>query len=233
MQAAHVPLAPAAWPGAQSTRWGLKINRNALQEPPSPMHRPDRLAALRLLYYEPMESLGAAMAGQLTGDGLKRVQHVHSLDRFEAALRAEDPHALLLEMDVHGDDLIQLVRRVRRGRIGLDPFVAAIACKSQVTSELARTYAAAGFDHVLNKPHSAETVIAHLKEIAAKPRRFIAAKGYVGPDRRRGLRDAGQQGVMEVPNRIAAMLQGAPVEAEGYAARIAAWRGMLSQIAVV
>ncbi|MEQ8601820.1 MAG: hypothetical protein RIB45_00775 [Marivibrio sp.] len=197
------------------------------------MTRPDRLGAVRLLYYEPLASLGSAMTAQLAGEGMKRVQHIHTLERLEGALRTEDPHALLLEMDVHGDDLIQLVRRIRRGRAGLDPFVATIACKSQVTSDLARTYAAAGFDHVLNKPHSADTVTAHLKDLAAKPRRFIAAKGYVGPDRRRGPRDANQCGVMDVPNRIAAVLDGAPVETEGYAARITAWRTMLSDISVV
>jgi len=197
------------------------------------MNRPDRLGAVRLLYYEPLDALGAAMTGQLAAAGMKRVQHVHSLERLEAALRADDPHALLLEMDVHGDDLIQLVRRIRRARAGLDPFVATIACKSQVTSELARTYAAAGFDHVLNKPHSSDAVVAHLLDLAARPRRFVAAKGYVGPDRRRGPRDAGQRGVMEAPNRIAAVLDGAPVEAEGYAARIAAWRGILSDITVI
>eukprot|EP00752_Nemacystus_decipiens_P013215 g11704.t1 len=197
------------------------------------MLKPKRLSALRMLYFEPLEVVGAAMADRLHAEGFEGVHRVHHLSAVLQRLTQEDPHLLMLEMDQHDEDLIQIVRRLRRGRVGPDPFVGVLACKSAVTSDDARRFAAAGFDHILNKPHSADAVLSHVLEIAGKPRRFVAVKGYVGPDRRRGLRDANQPGVMEAPNRLAIALEGAAFDRERYAARVSSWKAMLARVDVV
>ena len=62
-----------------------------------------------------------------------------------------------------------------------------------VTAELAAADIIAGRDsgvtEIVAKPASVDQVIKHLYEALTHPRRFIDAKSYHGPDRRRHLRD--------------------------------------------
>ncbi len=192
-----------------------------------------RLASLHALYYCPDVPVAEARASELALAGMSGVQAVTRLASLEDRLIAERPHMLMLDMDDDPDDVLQMVRRLRRGRLGPDPFLATLACCKGVTSDLARKFASAGFDRILNKPYTPDVVILHMKEIAEARRRFVATKGYVGPDRRRGLRDLNQPGVIDVPNRIAATLAGASFDWDGYLARAANWRTQLDQLGAV
>lgn len=190
-----------------------------------------RLGSIRALYFSADRHQAAAMANLLREEGLRGLEPVHAAESVANAIMRDPPHLLLLDMDGEDDDLVEIIRRVRRARLGNDPFLAAVACRSGVTTELARRYAGAGFDLILNKPFPPETAIASLRALAAQPRRFVATKAYIGPDRRFKLRDIAQDGTIEVPGRLKAILEGAPLDREGYMARVAAWRGMVSRVA--
>jgi CheY-like chemotaxis protein len=191
-----------------------------------------RLSALRVLHFDPLANQGAVMVRALHAIGLTGAQSLSSVEAAQQAVLGDLPHALMVDMDAEqpADDMTTLVRRIRRGLLGADPFIATIACSSVVTTETARKYAAAGFDQILSKPISPDAVLLHLRELAGRPRRFIADRGYVGPDRRRSLRTIGEAGTMEVPNRMAIALAGASFDPKGYAARVANWRMILSKV---
>lgn len=190
-----------------------------------------RLGAIRVLYYAADRHRAGALANLMREEGLRGVDAVHAADTVADAIVRDPPHLLMLDMDGEDGGLVRLMLRLRRARLGGDPFLAAIACRSAVTADLARRYAAAGFDQILNKPFPADAVVTNIQTLAAAPgRRFVATKGYVGPDRRFKLRDIAQDNTIDVPNRLKAILEGAPLDREAYLARVAAWRSMLSNI---
>ncbi|MBP5857396.1 hypothetical protein KAJ83_10280 [Marivibrio halodurans] len=189
-----------------------------------------RLGSIRALYFSPDRHQAAAMANLLREEGLRNLEPFHDAESLANAIMRDAPHLTLLDMDGEDDALVEIVRRVRRARLGGDPFLVAVACRSGVTKDLAGRYAAAGFDQILNKPFPPETAIESLRALAAQPRRFVATRAYIGPDRRFKLRDIAQDGTIEVPGRLKAILEGAPLDREGYMARIVTWRGMVSRV---
>ena len=102
------------------------------------------------------------------------------------------PDIIIADWEMRPVDGIEFVRMVRIGSDSRDPFVPIIMLSGH--SENARVTVArdAGINEYLVKPISASTLFSRIEAVIERPRPFVRAKDFFGPDRRR--RDVGYRG---------------------------------------
>jgi hypothetical protein len=122
------------------------------------------------------------------------------------------------------------VSDIRHARLGYDPFTGVLAMRSHPDLASVRAVRAAGFDHLLGKPVATEAVIAHILDLARRPRRFVASKPYTGPDRRTPERPSPGARLLTVQNALAPLAGGAAPDPEKREAEIRSWREMLANL---
>lgn len=195
-----MPEDPPGKDGRQDGGGTLYPVRNWVGEP--------RLADLRIVYFEPLREIGNPLSTILRSDEGAEVEHVWHLHDLPSAIAAMDPDLLLLEADTEEEGVLGLVRKVRRHRMGPDPTVFIFTLRSIVTPDCLKRHAAAGVDTLLDKPLSQKVLTDHIARCAGRPRLCVLTPAYVGPERRRGDRPAPAGTVLQVPNRISAVLGG-------------------------
>lgn len=189
-----------------------------------PNAEPESLKRVRLMLLEPFGEIGAAMTSMLRSEGLTQTEHVHTLDAARAKIRTHVWDALLLEADGVEAEIERLVRDLRAGRLGDDPFAVVIVTQSVVTTESARRFSRAGVDGILDKPYAPASVLDHLLDLAGRPRLFVVEGPYAGPEHRRNARTEGDPHHLEAPNRLAATLAGEKIDLDAMERAKAAWR---------
>ena len=114
------------------------------------------------------------------------IQNVITRTDGKSGLRAFNhghPDLLIVDWDLENLDGLEFTRRVRKSRN--NPFVPIIfmtAFSSEKRVTMARD---SGITEFLKKPFTAEGMYRRIEEIIERPRQFVRADGYFGPDRRR------------------------------------------------
>ncbi len=98
------------------------------------------------------------------------------------------PDIIITDWKMEPLDGLDFVRLIRKGQDSPNPYVPIILLTGH--TELKRVVEArdTGVTEVLAKPISIEALHSRIVEIIERPRPFIKAKHYFGPDRRRGRR---------------------------------------------
>ena len=131
---------------------------------------------------------------------------VRVLGRFEELadiLAASDYELIILCADDRISDVCDLVRRIRHGEIGQNPFAVTILTSVSVTENEAGQMVNSGADTVIFKPFSADSLFQRVATLVRARKPFVATPQYVGPDRRDGERHVGDIPLIEVPNTLA------------------------------
>ncbi len=82
-------------------------------------------------------------------------------------------------------DGLEFVRLVRTDTDSPDPFVPVIMLTAHTEAKRVVEARDAGVTEFLAKPISADQLYSRIRAIIKRPRQFVRAKSYVGPDRRR------------------------------------------------
>lgn len=117
--------------------------------------------------------------------GAKNVQVV---DDCESALEklAEDPADILIcDWMMSHMSGIEMVRQLRDEDHSPNPFIPIIMLTAHTEKKRILEARDAGANEVLTKPVSAKNLYEHIVGIVEKPRQFVRADTYFGPDRRR------------------------------------------------
>jgi two-component system, chemotaxis family, chemotaxis protein CheY len=85
-------------------------------------------------------------------------------------------------------DGLDFVRLVRKAEDSPDPLAPIVMLTGHSQAHRVKEARDAGVTEFIAKPVSAESVIARLSAVIHRPRAFVRAPGYVGPDRRRRAR---------------------------------------------
>ncbi|MGB0681130.1 MAG: response regulator [Magnetovibrionaceae bacterium] len=95
------------------------------------------------------------------------------------------PDIAIIDWEMSPLDGLELTRMIRRNDDSPNPFLPIIMLSAH--TEMVRITEArdAGIHEFLAKPVSAKTLYSRIASIIEKPRDFIRAPGYVGPDRKR------------------------------------------------
>jgi DNA-binding response OmpR family regulator len=154
---------------------------------------PDQLRVLNTLIIVdnlPMLGIFRTVLNEL---GIQNVRHGKTAQEVVATLMSE-PIDLVIIDDLSPLDGVKFLNTLRRGNTKLPNavpvmFVTAVAERDRIIA--ARD---AGANEIMLKPFSAAQLKARLEKTVKRPREFVEAKAYVGPDRRRRDADAPVQG---------------------------------------
>ncbi len=99
------------------------------------------------------------------------------------------PDIVICDWEMEPLDGIEFVRMVRTSSDSPNPLVPIIMVTAYTEASRVSEARDAGINEFLGKPISATTLYSRVKAIIEKPRAFIRAGAYVGPDRRRRVSD--------------------------------------------
>lgn len=116
--------------------------------------------------------------------GFSRIQEAESGEAALSLVEAAPPDIVLVDWDMKPMNGLELTRRIRRlpGEARYIPVIM-ISAYSTLGNVLAARNA--GVNEFLVKPASPQTMYHHLVAVIERPRLFVEAPGYSGPDRRR------------------------------------------------
>ncbi|MDR3508642.1 MAG: response regulator [Caulobacteraceae bacterium] len=128
---------------------------------------------------------GARLLGDVLKDLGGRMIHVEATEKAAmAACRAIDPQIIFTELNGPGYDGLSFVRGLRRG--GLNCRMAPVIVVTQdATAQTIMASRDAGVHEFLRKPFTVKDILRRLEAVTLKPRPWVEAMNYIGPDRRR------------------------------------------------
>ena len=135
--------------------------------------------------------------------GFANVRTVGRFDQLTGALETADYELIILCADDHISEVCHLMRQIRHGEIGRNPFAVTILTSVKLNESEAGQMVHCGTDTVIFKPFSADGLYQRVATLAHARKPFVATPHYVGPDRRDGERQAGDIPLIEVPNTLA------------------------------
>ncbi len=130
-----------------------------------------------------------SQSARLLGDLLRadlacEVFNASSIDNAYAIAGSHDPHLVFVEHPSAGIDGYALTRKIRRSELPCR-MVPVIMVTAEATAAAILTARDAGLHEFLRKPYTAGDLQRRLEAVTLKPRDWVEAVQYIGPDRRR------------------------------------------------
>lgn len=170
---------------------------------------PKRRHEIRILYGEPQAGLGNLLRTSLKREGFSCILGFTSLPPIERAVAEFDPDLLLIDAGLSGGSAVQLVRDIREGRTGHNPFIATIITAWRPSLAFTSAVADCGCDDLLAKPLSPDQILERIGALVHHRKPFIVTSDYIGPVRH--LDDEPDAIRLSVPNSLKEKIADAPV----------------------
>ncbi|MEX2643719.1 MAG: response regulator [Acetobacterales bacterium] len=161
------------------------------------------LSGVAVVVHEPRTEVRRMMRLALHEFGIGTVNDVADFAALQEQVRANPFDLLIAEMEAPDGDVCGLLRAIRYGDIGRDPFVPAVLSAWNPSVGLVVKAVNAGADDLLGKPASAGRLLERVRMVARSRRPFVAACDYVGPERRKNPARIKPGDLIEVPNVLA------------------------------
>jgi CheY-like chemotaxis protein len=144
---------------------------------------------LRALIVEDNGHMRTLLRNLLNSIGIKEV--TEAPDGAAAILLLQDRKCdlILSDMAMSPMDGIEFTRRIRSGETGANPYIPIIMVTGHTERHRVEMARDAGVTEFLVKPITAQNLYSRLAEIVERPRAFVRAESYFGPDRRRKIRE--------------------------------------------
>jgi CheY-like chemotaxis protein len=145
-----------------------------------------RLAAKiqRVLVVDPNAATVRLIADQLRHLGAVQMFNAATVEKGYALARAVEPQLIFVESAAGGADGIAFARKLRRGELDCRE-APIIMCTADAKAETIFGARDAGVHEFMRKPFTMGDLERRLEAVILKPRGWIEAIQYVGPDRRR------------------------------------------------
>lgn len=157
----------------------------------------------------------------LTNEGYRDVRTVARLTVLRDVMMAEMVDLLVLDADLPDGNAIGLVKDVRRGGMGRNPFLPIILLTWASEPKAVQRAVNSGVDLILVKPLSPAQLFSRIDGLVADRKPFVVTADYVGPDRR-SQEDPKAAGRFDVPNTLKEKMEGRPVDLAALSGRIGA-----------
>jgi CheY-like chemotaxis protein len=145
------------------------------------------LEYLSFLIVDDTAQMRAIVSAVLRGFGARDVQEANDGAEAMAKTRGWKPDIIITDLRMDFSDGLMLTRAVRAGETPIDPHTPIILMTGHSEAFRVGDARDAGVDEFLAKPISIATLLARIASVVDRPRPFIAAGGYRGPDRRRRI----------------------------------------------
>ncbi|HEX6958211.1 MAG TPA: response regulator [Ferrovibrio sp.] len=174
-------------------------------------HRGD----VRLLFGDPGQSTRILYRQALIAAGYSHLRDFDTLEGFADLLAVSQPDLVFMDVAMRGGDAIALVRDLRHGKLGVNPYLPVILTAWEGAAAMVRRAIDAGADDLLLKPLSTRALLERIETLAWQRKPFVVTSDYIGPDRRKAAdRRESTVPLIEVPNTMRLKLSGAALDAK-------------------
>jgi two-component system, chemotaxis family, chemotaxis protein CheY len=143
------------------------------------------LAALSVLVVDDHQQMRRLIASLLRGFGFCAIVEARDSEEAWKRLQAAEFDIVLLDTGTRSRGAIDLIKQIRRDPKSRRPDVAIIWMSAFTERQRVLDARDAGISEVLVKPLTARALLDRIFAVIDRPRPFIRASCYLGPDRRR------------------------------------------------
>ncbi|WP_300541713.1 response regulator receiver protein [Maricaulis sp.] len=164
-------------------------------------------ARASVLLFDPVHANQRTTRYALFEIGFRQIETVSSLAEFKTMLADSAPTLVVAESSATDADVFNLVRAVRRGELGANPFsVILLTTWSRDTGHIRRAIEC-GADDVIVRPFSTMFAEERVKTLIKGRKDFIVTSDYIGPDRRKDAERGSDAPPVSVPNILKATVE--------------------------
>lgn len=138
----------------------------------------------RVLVVDPSTAAVRLLGDQLRHVGNVQVFSAPTVEQGWGMVRTVDPQMIFVEHASAGVDGLALARKIRRSDLACRQ-APIIMCTAEATAEAIFGARDAGIHEFMRKPFTIKDLERRLEAVTMKPRDWVEAVQYVGPDRRR------------------------------------------------
>lgn len=131
-----------------------------------------------------------------------------SLEATAQSLHSSRFDLLVLATDDPEDGVVPFVQSIRRGRIGMDPFIPIVLTSWQAGPRHVEGIVGSGADDLLMHPFSTAQMFERVRMLVRSRKPFVMTEDYFGPDRRKASSRPDNAAVVAVPNALQASVEG-------------------------
>ena len=168
----------------------------------------DGLAGVNVIVVEPNAELRGTICEGLRTYGLADARPATSLAALKKEVTNTIVDLVVCDMDHDTEGVTKFIRSIRHGKLGMNPYLVAVATTSIPTESRFRTIIDAGVDAVVIKPLSVSSITDRINFLARQRKSFVVSAHYIGPDRRLAPRPEQTLPLLEVPNTLKERLAG-------------------------
>ena len=173
-------------------------------------HKELTFEAINLAFGESNRDLRLSIKASMFSRGMRGIKDCQTLDKLRDCIELDGADVVLCDVGLSGGSFCDLVREIRHGKLGSNPFLLILGSIEHPTPEMVRNVLNAGLDDLLVKPLSLDVIVSRLKNLATARKPFVVTFDYIGPDRRNGKREGegAPTDLIEVPNPLRSKILG-------------------------
>jgi DNA-binding NarL/FixJ family response regulator len=138
----------------------------------------------------------------LKGQKINEFREYKDFNILRSDLEFAYPDLVIIDTDLPGGDVCELIHDIRYKVIGPNPFVPIIAMTWDRDKASIRKIIDSGVDGLLLKPMASNEIIKYVEMLTHDRKKFVVTSSYIGPDRRKEPSRAAEDGLLDVPNTL-------------------------------
>ncbi|RAU21527.1 response regulator [Paramagnetospirillum kuznetsovii] len=178
--------------------------------PSSPAQAID-LSRVKALVCEPSGLLRQGIRLALNNIGVRTINEANTFLAAHKACEEGDHDFLIVNQEIEANDATYILRQMRAGNLGKDPFIVTVMLLSSRDEPKVRAAMDSGPDDLLLIPFAPDQLMNRLRMLVERRKPFVVTHDYIGPDRRTSPRPGATSATQfQVPNPMRARGQGVP-----------------------
>jgi len=167
------------------------------------------LSRVKALVCEPSGLIRQGIRLALNNVGIRTITEANTFLAAHKACEDGEHEFLILNQEIEANDASYLLREMRAGNQGRDPFIVSVMLLSSREEPSVRAAMDSGPDDLLLIPFSPDQLMTRLKTLVERRKPFVVTHDYIGPDRRSSARPGATSATQfQVPNPMRARGQG-------------------------
>jgi DNA-binding response OmpR family regulator len=160
------------------------------------------LSHVATVLFDPVHANRHLTRNALFSLGFRDIEAVTAVMELRRALEMGTADLCVVDVTAEEAEVCALIRDLRHGRLGANPFPVVMATSWRQSGDLVRRVIESGADDLILRPLSTGTLKARIEQQIEARKSFVVTSTYIGPDRRRSANRGEGEGLIDVPNSL-------------------------------